>query len=67
MKNKNLKQAVDIVTIGGAGVLVINSIMQMTKASSAKEFVMPTVSLLVGIAAVRYALSDLKTLDVKSA
>ena len=61
MKNQNLKSVVKVVTIAGSAVLVLNSAMGLLKAGSSlnlKGAVMPTVSILVGLAAFNYAMQD---------
>jgi hypothetical protein len=61
MKNENVKQVVKVVTIAGSAVLVLNSAMSLMKAGTSlnlKGAVMPTVSILVGLAAFNYAMQD---------
>ena len=61
MKNANVKSVVKVVTIAGSAVLVLNSAMGLLKAGSSlnlKGSVMPTVSILVGLAAFNYAMQD---------
>lgn len=61
MKNANVKSVVKVVTIAGSAVLVLNSAMGLLKAGSSlnlKGAVMPTVSILVGLAAFNYAMQD---------
>ena len=54
---ETVKKTVKVVTIAGAAVLAVNSVMQLTKVSSPKTAVMPIVSLLVAVAAFNYAMS----------
>jgi len=66
MKNEKMKQVVKVVTIAGSAVLVLNSIMLLVKAGTTmnlKAAVMPTVSILVGLAAFNYAMAT--TITVK--
>jgi hypothetical protein len=61
MKNENVKQVVKVVTIAGSAVLVLNSAMRLMKAGTSmnlKGAVMPSVSILVGLAAFNYAMQD---------
>ena len=61
MKNANVKSVVKVVTIAGSAVLVLNSAMGLLKAGTSlnlKGAVMPTVSILVGLAAFNYAMQD---------
>tara|TARA_R110000803_G_scaffold128158_4_gene195566 strand:- start:159 stop:353 length:195 start_codon:yes stop_codon:yes gene_type:complete len=57
MKNENLKQAVKVITIAGAAILVVNNGMKLTGVSTPKGAVMPLVSILVGLAAFKYAMA----------
>ena len=62
MKNANLQQAMKVVTIAGAAILVVNSGMKLTGVSTPKMAVMPLVSILVGLAAFKYAMAQTPTL-----
>lgn len=65
MKNQNVKQVMKIATIAGSAVLVLNSAMGLLKAGTSlnlKGSVIPTVSILVGLAAFNYAMKDTPTL-----
>lgn len=65
MKNQNLQQAMKVATIAGSAVLVLNSAMGLLKAGTSlnlKGAVMPTVSILVGLAAFNYAMQSKPTL-----
>lgn len=65
MKNETLKTGVKVATIAGSAILVVNSAMALVKAGTSmnlKGAVMPTVSILVGIAAFNYAMQDKPTL-----
>lgn len=65
MKNANVQKVVKVVTIAGSAVLVLNSAMQLVKAGTEmnlKGAVMPTVSILVGLAAFNYAMQSTPTL-----
>jgi len=65
MKNQNVQQAIKVVTIAGSAVLVLNSAMQLFKAGTSLNLrgaVMPTVSILVGIAAFNYAMKSTPTI-----
>lgn len=60
IKNPNVKQAVKIVTVAGASVLVVGSALALMKAKSAKEVIMPAVAILVGVSAFGYAMAKPK-------
>ena len=55
MKNANVQTAMKVATIAGSAILVVNSGMKLTGVSSVKGAVMPLVSILVGVAAFKYA------------
>ena len=58
MKNANVKSAVKIATVAGSAILVVNSAIKLTKVTSVKGALMPVVSILVGMAAFKYASAD---------
>ena len=61
MKNQKVQQVMKVVTIAGSAVLVLNSAMGLLKAGTSlnlKGAVMPTVSILVGLAAFNYAMQS---------
>jgi hypothetical protein len=65
MKNQNVQSVVRVVTIAGSAVLVLNSAMSLMKAGTSlnlKGAIMPTVSILVGLAAFNYAMQSKPTL-----
>lgn len=65
MKNENVRQVVKVVTIAGSAVLVLNSAMSLLKAGTSMNLrgaMMPTVSILVGLAAFNYAMQSTPTL-----
>lgn len=55
MTNPTVKKVVQVATIVGAGVLVLNSAMSLMKVTSPKGAIMPVVSILVGVAAINYS------------
>ena len=66
IKNPTLAKTVKVVTIAGASVLVLRSATQLMGVKTAKDAIMPLVSILVGVAAFSYALSaPAPTLEVK--
>lgn len=65
MKNPTVQKAVKVATVAGAAVLVVNSAMSLMKADSPKGYIMPLVSILVGVAAFNYAMSS-TTVQVKA-
>lgn len=56
--NSKVNKAIQVATIAGASVLVVNSAVSLSKVKSVKEAIMPCVSILVGIAAFNYALNQ---------
>jgi len=65
MKSEKMKQVVKVVTIAGSAILVLNSVMGLVKAGSEMNFkgaVMPSVSILVGLAAYNYAMKSTPTI-----
>jgi hypothetical protein len=65
MKNENVQKVIKVVTIAGSAVLVLNSVMGLVKAGkemNLKSAVMPTVSILVGLAAFNYAMQSTPTI-----
>jgi len=65
MKNQNVQQVMKVATIAGSAVLVLNSAMGLLKAGTElnlKGAVMPTISILVGLAAFNYAMQSTPTL-----
>lgn len=60
------KKVVGAVTLVGAGLLGVNSAMQLLGAKSVKGAVMPVVGLLVASAAIMYSLNDLTVNTVVS-
>ena len=58
MKNPTVQKTVRVVTIAGASILVINSAMKLMGVKSAREAIMPVVTILVGVAAFNYALQS---------
>ena len=68
MKNANVKSAVRVVTIAGSAVLVLNSAVSLVKAGTSmnlKGAIMPTVSILVCLAAFNYASKSTPTIKTK--
>ena len=53
----SVKKAINIATLAGSSVLVINAAMSLIKVTSVKEAIMPLVTILVGVAAFNYAIS----------
>ena len=59
--NSTLKSAIDVTTVAGAAVLIVNSALQMTKQKEMKGIIFPLVGIFVGVAALNNAMNDLKT------
>ena len=49
--NANLKKAIDVTTIAGASILIVNSALEMTKQKQMKGIIFPLVGIFVGVAA----------------
>jgi Mg2+ and Co2+ transporter CorA len=65
MKNQNVQQVMKVVTIAGSAVLVLNSAMGLFKAGTSMNLrgaIMPSVSILVGLAAFNYAMKSTPTI-----
>ena len=62
MKNINIKKTTqDILkwtTIGGSAVISVGAIMALTKVKDVKSAIMPLVTLLVGVSAFSYAMTE---------
>jgi hypothetical protein len=58
VKNPTAQKVIKVATIAGAAVIVVNSAMKLMQVKSAKEAIMPVVSILVGIAAFNYAMTS---------
>lgn len=60
-KNPNVQKALKIATIGGSSIITIGAAYQIvtnvTKGASAKDYLMPAITLLVGLSAFTYAMS----------
>ena len=64
--NANFKKVIDVTTIAGASVLIINSALEMTKQKEMKKLIFPIVGIFVGVAALNYAVTNLNTLKADS-
>jgi len=53
------KKVVGAVTVLGAGLLLVNSAIQIASAKSIKQALFPVVGILVGFAAFNYAMQDI--------
>lgn len=62
-----VKKIVGTITIAGAGVLLVNSVLQLTKSDSVKSAVLPILGVLVSFSAIQYSINDMnaKTLEQK--
>lgn len=56
---KTTKKIVGAVTIAGAGILLVNSAIQIAGAKSIKQAIFPTLGILVGLSAFNYAMQDI--------
>jgi hypothetical protein len=64
--NANFKKVIDVTTIAGASILIINSALEMTKQKEMKKLIFPLVGIFVGVAALNYAVTNLNTLKADS-
>ena len=62
--NPTVQKVVKVATIAGASVLVLNAVTGLMKVSSAREAIMPVVTILVGVAAFNYALRSTPAVTV---
>jgi len=53
------KKIVGAVTSAGAGILLVNSAIQIAGAKSIKQAIFPTLGILVGLSAFNYAMQDI--------
>ena len=53
------KKVVGVITVLGAGLLLVNSAIQIASAKSIKQALFPAVGVLVGFAAFNYAMQDI--------
>ena len=53
------KKIVGALTIAGAGILLVNSALQIAGAKKIKEAIFPALGMLVGFAAFNYAMQDI--------
>jgi hypothetical protein len=58
--NPTLKKAIDITTVAGASVLLVNSAIEMTKTKDIKGIIFPVIGIFVGVAAINYAINSIK-------
>ena len=58
MKNANVQTAIKVATIAGSAILVVSNATKLTGVSSVRGAVMPLVSIMVGVAAFKYASSQ---------
>jgi xanthosine utilization system XapX-like protein len=65
--NPTLKKAIDVTTVAGAAVLIVNSALEMTKSKDIKGIVFPLVGIFVGVAAMNYAMNAIKEEPVSTA
>lgn len=53
------KKVIGAVTIAGAGILLVNSAIQLAGVKSIKGAIMPSLGILVGLSAFNYAMQDI--------
>jgi hypothetical protein len=65
--NPTLKKTIDIATVAGASVLIVNSALEMTKTKDIKGIIFPVVGIFVGVAAMNYAINSIKEETISTA
>lgn len=65
MKNQAVKKTVKIATIAGSALLVLGAATALTTAKNVREALMPTLAILVGVAAFNYAMKEKIEVSVK--
>jgi hypothetical protein len=65
--NPTLKKAIDITTVAGASVLLVNSALEMTKSKDIKGIIFPVIGIFVGVAAINYAINSIKEESISTA
>jgi hypothetical protein len=61
------KKVIGAVTVVGAGLLLVNSAMQIAAAKSMKQALFPALGMLVGFAAFNYAMQDINKPELLTA
>jgi hypothetical protein len=56
-----VKNIIGTITIAGASVLVVNSVLQLTKATKLSDILFPSIGVLVGASAISYSLNDMNS------
>lgn len=65
--NPTLKKTIDIATVAGASVLLVNSALEMTKSKDIKGIIFPVIGIFVGVAAINYAINSIKEESMSTA
>lgn len=65
MKNPTVQKTVKIATIAGSALLVLGAATALTTSKNIREALMPTLAILVGVAAFNYAMKDKVVMAVK--
>lgn len=65
--NSTLKKTIDIATVAGASVLLVNSAIEMTKSKDIKGIIFPVIGIFVGVAAINYAINSIKEESITTA
>ena len=58
--NPTLKRTIDITTVAGASVLVVNSALEIAKSKNLNGIVFPVIGIFVGVAAINYAINSIR-------
>lgn len=61
------KKVIGAVTIAGAGILLVNSAIQIASVKSLKQAIFPALGMLVGFAAFNYAMQDINKPELLTA
>jgi hypothetical protein len=58
MKNPTIQKTIKIATIAGSALLIVGAATAITTAKNVREALMPTLAILVGVAAFNYAMKE---------
>jgi hypothetical protein len=65
--NPTLKRGIDVTTVAGASVLLVNSALEMAKTKDVKGIIFPLVGVFVAVAAINYAVNSIKEESISTA
>jgi hypothetical protein len=58
MKNPTIQKTIKIATIAGSALLIVGAATAISTAKNVREALMPTLAILVGVAAFNYAMKE---------